>query len=72
MRRHVQLAVLADHVTGAKTLDALSGQHVECCDRCRSDLRWLEQVGALRQFEPPKSAVEAVIENFRRKKFEAA
>ena len=62
---HVQLGVLLDHVLKTKSLDAASLEHVESCHHCRSDLRWLEQLGNLRKFEPPKAALESVIKTFK-------
>ena len=62
---HVQLGVLVDHVTRAKSLDAASLRHVESCPHCRSDLRWLEQLEKLREFEPPKATVETILKAFK-------
>jgi len=72
MSRHLQLGVLADHVLKVKSLDASALKHVDSCSHCRSDIRWLEQLGALREFEPPSSAVNGVIEAFKTRKLNAA
>jgi hypothetical protein len=69
MPRHVQLSVLADHVMKVQPLDSSSLEHVDSCPHCRSDLRWLEDLGALRKFEPPNSAVAAVLRAYKSKKW---
>jgi hypothetical protein len=58
---HIQLSTLIDHVMKVSALDTASLEHVESCVPCRSDLQWLEQLDALRKFEPPKPAVETVL-----------
>lgn len=72
MTRHPGLGMLADYVMNVKALDVASRQHVESCAHCRADLRWLEQLGALREFEPPDSAVEPVLNEFRKMRSGAA
>ena len=72
MTQHVQLSVLADYVMKIKTLDSSSLKHVDLCPHCRSDLRWLEQLGALREFEPPESAVTAAMRAFKHRRRDAA
>ena len=66
MARHLQLMVFVDHVLKVRALDPASMEHVESCAYCRSDLRWLEQLVALRNLEPPKPAVETAFEIFRK------
>jgi hypothetical protein len=68
MTQHLQLSMLADHVMQIKSLDASGMKHLDSCPHCRSDIRWLEQLGALREFEPPKSAVTGVVNTFRTKR----
>ena len=72
MSQHLQLSALADHVIKVRALDTASLEHVKAWAHCRSDLRWLEQLGALRNFEPPKSAVEMVLKVFKKKTADAA
>jgi hypothetical protein len=64
MSQHIQLSALADHVLNLQALDHASREHMDSCTLCRSDLRWLEQLGALRNFEPPRSAVNAALKVF--------
>ncbi|HLH32292.1 MAG TPA: hypothetical protein VKY31_13895 [Terriglobia bacterium] len=68
MSEHVQLSMLADHVTNVKALEASSVSHLEDCSDCRSDLRWLQRLVALREFEPPESAVDSVMNELRKRK----
>jgi len=67
MAQHLKLSVLLDHMLQVRALTPVSLEHMESCAHCRSDLRWLEQLDALRNFEPPKPAVEAVLRAFKEK-----
>ena len=62
---HVQLSRLMDHVVKVIALDRPSLEHMKSCVHCRLDLQWLEQLEALRNFEPPRSAVEAALKTFK-------
>ncbi|OLE73523.1 MAG: hypothetical protein AUG12_05155 [Acidobacteria bacterium 13_1_20CM_2_57_8] len=66
--QHLPLSELADHVTNKKLLDAAGLQHVDSCPNCRSDVKWLEALGSLRRFEPPKSAVDTVVGYFKQQR----
>jgi hypothetical protein len=72
MAPHIQLSALIDHVMKVNALDTAGLQHVESCVPCRSDLQWLEQLDALRKFEPPKPAVQAALRLFTTKRDAAA
>jgi len=67
MTHHVHIGKLADHVTKRKVLDAAELRHLDACPHCRSDANWLEALGSLRRFEPPKSAVDKAIKYFNKK-----
>ena len=53
---HIQLSVLLE-----------TAQHDESYPHCQSDLLWLEQLKRSRKFEPPRWAVDAVIQEFKQR-----
>ncbi|HYR90272.1 MAG TPA: hypothetical protein VE422_39730 [Terriglobia bacterium] len=65
---HLPLSEIADHVTNRKVLDATGLQHVDSCPYCQSDMKWLQALGSLRRFEPPKSAVDKAVDYFRKQR----
>jgi hypothetical protein len=68
MTHHLPLSEIADHVTKKTVLDAAALRHLDTCPHCRSDLSWLEALGSLRRFEPPKAAIDRALQYFSKKK----
>ena len=67
MNRHPQLGVLADYAIKTHPLDPALLDHVEACRYCQADLKWLRDLMALRQYQPPKQATLAALRILKKK-----